>query len=144
MDTKDVETQFKNVGLHDREELEKLGFFDTDQECEAAIKRTYLEGDPQELDIIIEFTQQCNLRCPYCYQSTWGRKGEISTETLDYLLVYIRKCFQAIKYKSLRLSLFGGEPLLQQEKLFYIYKKINELCKQYNVRLTMLRPLSIC
>ena len=62
MDTKDVETQFKNVGLHDREELEKLGFFDTDQECEAAIKRTYLEGDPQELDIIIEFTQQARQR----------------------------------------------------------------------------------
>lgn len=36
MDTKDVETQFKNVGLHDREELEKLGFFDTDQGCSVA------------------------------------------------------------------------------------------------------------
>lgn len=133
--TTDVETHFQYMTPQDKGELKELGFFEPNQECEHILKQTYLNTLPTELDIIIEFTQQCNLRCPYCYQSTWGRKNEISMETLECIFVYVQNCLKKNNYNTLRLSLFGGEPLLQKEKVFYIYRKINALCKLHNVQL---------
>ena len=118
--TTDVETHFQYMTPQDKGELKELGFFEPNQECEHILKQTYLNTLPTELDIIIEFTQQCNLRCPYCYQSTWGRKNEISMETLECIFVYVQNCLKKNNYNTLRLSLFGGEPLLQKEKVFYI------------------------
>ena len=135
VDMTDIETHFQNMSPQDNNELKRLGFFETNQECESVLKRMYLDTEPTELDIIIEFTQKCNLRCPYCYQSAWGRKNEISIETLDCIFVYVQNCLKKNKYETLRLSLFGGEPLLQKDKLFYIYRKINTLCKQHSVKL---------
>lgn len=131
----DIENNFINVNSEDLAVLSKLGMFRTNKECQEDIASTYLNTSSDELDIIIEFTKQCNLRCPYCYQGTWGRAGQITQETLDLLYEYIIKCCACHKYSSIRLSLFGGEPLLQQDKVFYIYDKIKNFCHTNNILL---------
>jgi len=131
----DIENNFINISNEDMLKLKELGMFLTNEECRINIEKTYLQGSSNELDIIIEFTKQCNLRCPYCYQGTWGRTGQISTETLDKLYEYIKKCCEYHNYSSVRLSLFGGEPLLQKNKIFYIYDKIKEFCYKKDIYL---------
>lgn len=132
---KDFDTKLQDLSDNDIKILDALGFFKSNKECMHDIQATYISNQSTELDVIIEFTQQCNLRCPYCYQSTWGRKSIITTAILDNLLLYIEKCSNVNKYKSLRLSLFGGEPLLQKDMMFYAYDKIKQFCKENNIKL---------
>ncbi len=132
---KDIDTQLQQLPKDDVKTLGELDFFKSNHDCFQSIKTEYIENVSDELDIIIEFTQQCNLRCPYCYQGTWGRKNTITTEILDCLFQYIKNCCSVNKYKTLRLSLFGGEPLLQKDCLFYAYDHIKQFCKDNDIKL---------
>lgn len=131
----DIDAKLQQLSAYDVKTLDNLGFFKSNGDCLQDIRTQYIETGSDELDIIIEFTQQCNLRCPYCYQATWGRANTISKETLECLFKYIKKCHEVNRYKSLRLSLFGGEPLLQKNALFYAYDNIKQFCTDNDIKL---------
>ena len=62
-------------------------------------------------ELIIMPTQQCNFRCKYCYEDTeFMSKGEMSEASETSILKYVQK--NAIYHSKLRVSWFGGEPLL--------------------------------
>lgn len=65
----------------------------------------------RSLELILLPTEQCNLRCTYCYESFALRK--MPAEVVDGVIALLRR--RAPKLRHLHLSWFGGEPLLAPE-----------------------------
>ena len=75
------------------------------------------QGDSINHYIILP-TTYCNARCFYCYESNYPRV-HMTEETADKLIDYIA---EHRKGKDVKLSWFGGEPLLGAER-------INQICQ---------------
>lgn len=80
----------------------------------------------ETLDIMILVTEQCNLRCRYCYENF--EKGNITEDCETGIIEFIKKNIK--KYKKCIIKWFGGEPLLNVEAIERMMKKIIELCNQ--------------
>lgn len=80
--------------------------------------------------LILQVTQQCNLRCEYCAYSGKYNNREHSNKTMS-----LETARQAIDFymkrnsetKEFSISFYGGEPLLE----FEIIKESVEYCKSY-------------
>lgn len=93
----------------------------------------FLSGELLEhLELNIPFgAYKCNMHCTYCYQQNDKtlEKKLISDETLDKILSIIAQYMEANPNKTVRLGLFGGEPLLiENEK---VIDKILQFCKEH-------------
>jgi uncharacterized protein len=77
----------------------------------------------------------CNFRCPYCYEakiSNYGSKWpkqKFTTELVDKAYSAMLKIQEHRKLHSKMVLLYGGEPLLKENKeiITYIVKKGNDL-----------------
>ena len=78
------------------------------------------------LRLIILPTEQCNYRCKYCYESF--EKGKMTEEIQEAIVKYIRR--NITKYAGLRISWFGGEPLLALDVIEQISIKVINICKK--------------
>lgn len=73
----------------------------------------------------VVFLQGCHLRCLYCHNpDTWNLKGG-KEYPVDYIL---KKAVDEIPYygKKGGITVSGGEPLLQREALYELFKKAHE------------------
>lgn len=81
------------------------------------------------LSVEIIPTDDCNLRCTYCFEqrmpSCLDEENEI--KIINFLKKQIPKC------KQFRLSWFGGEPLLYPEQVIRISEVANDLCRENKV-----------
>ena len=85
----------------------------------------------EEVTFTLTITYKCNMHCTYCYQQNDKtlEKKLISDETLDKILSIIAQYMEANPNKTVRLGLFGGEPLLiENEK---VIDKILQFCKEH-------------
>lgn len=104
-------------------------------------KSTHRPIDIDQLVINWHLSQSCNYTCRYCY-STWdvgGVRGEIfrdpakSTTLLREIYRHFHPANTAnslndkLRWKSLRLSLAGGEPLLFPEESLRIANEANDI-----------------
>lgn len=71
------------------------------------------------LSATFHLTHHCNLRCSYCYTGE-KRSVAMSYTTIDQAIVFIEKELDRLKTNKLQITFFGGEPLIEQEKIFYI------------------------
>jgi len=74
-------------------------------------------------------TRQCNLRCRYCYEDF--RDECMTDETYENILKYLEKSLKDRLHNSVTISLFGGEPFLQFDKVFEFLKKAKSICDMY-------------
>lgn len=74
-------------------------------------------------------TNNCNFRCVYCYEA--NKKEYMNDQTEKNILEFLRKNIK--KYKNLRLNWFGGEPLLEKERVIRMSEEIDKICKQNHV-----------
>lgn len=88
---------------------------------------SYLDEGMQQL--ILQLTQNCNLRCKYCvYSGSYKNRVhtnkrmtfEIAKEAIDYYYLHSRAA------DVVRIGLYGGEALLE----FDLIKKITEYCEK--------------
>lgn len=79
-----------------------------------------------KLELCILPTEQCNLRCPYCYEDF--KHGTMSQETQDALMNWLRKNLR--NYTELSVSWFGGEPLLAKDVIASLSQRMLDLCHQ--------------
>lgn len=80
----------------------------------AQLRKIYLDqiGDSQ-LQLTILPTEQCNFRCKYCYESF--PDNTMNQEVKDSIIMYLKKNLH--HFSSLHISWFGGEPLLELERI---------------------------
>ncbi len=67
-------------------------------------------------------THKCNLNCIYCYEQFKNSKAIDVDDAKKYISKIFYDTAQSGKYKSLELSMMGGEPLLE-------FEKIKEICE---------------
>lgn len=117
------DNQLKNISDETYNYLKSNGFFESDQ----AILNRIVElrkNDRELLDITISFTQNCNFSCTYCSQLDSKDTDAISYGVLDDIVEYIEYCVCNEGYKRVGINFFGGEPLLQKEKILYFKKQL--------------------
>ncbi len=78
-------------------------------------------------------TQQCNLRCPYCYVPHRGSKMslEVARASVEKLITVARK----YGYAKLRLKYAGGEPLLNFSVLRAVHREAQRLASAADLEL---------
>jgi uncharacterized protein len=87
------------------------------------------------VDLTLILTEDCNLRCRYCYQKHF-RRNEMPVETG---VAAVRQAI-ADGADSLSLTFFGGEPLLRADAMFEILAAARELAATSRVPLTAKVP----
>ena len=77
-------------------------------------------------NIILHVTENCNFSCEYCFKKSHPQN--FSDENWDNLLNYFEKFVEDENlYKSVRLTFYGGEPLLRSQKIIDFMKKANKV-----------------
>ena len=100
-------------GVVDREFgdlLEKTYIFTDEKVTKNALMRKRYQRnsicfDSAYLDLTICPTFACNFRCPYCFESSQEESVVMSPETIERLIVFIKRFVNA---KTLSLTWFGG------------------------------------
>ncbi|MCI9052115.1 MAG: 4Fe-4S cluster-binding domain-containing protein [Lachnospiraceae bacterium] len=81
------------------------------------------------LKIQIMPTNDCNLRCVYCYETPKPKYMDDLTEKKVLKFIDRKLCY----CKQLRFNWFGGEALLCKERVLRMSKEIHEMCKKNRV-----------
>lgn len=82
-------------------------------------------------DLMLYVTNACNFRCTYCTQEHTVKIME--TEVLDSVIKFMSNVSR--QTKMIRIGWFGGEPLLQYEKILSVQEKLGEICKSNDCKL---------
>ncbi|SHH13864.1 radical SAM/SPASM domain-containing protein [Tepidibacter thalassicus] len=75
-------------------------------------------------------TRQCNLRCIYCYEEHEDKP--MTEEVYDALLNFIKNSLQSKRYSTVAISLFGGEPFVEYNKISSFLEKVKYICEKNN------------
>lgn len=87
---------------------------------------------------VIAPTLRCNLNCIYCFQKNYrdSKCQDISDETLDNVIEFILKSNKSNpNLKYVKISWFGGEPLLCYEKIIKFSKILKQKLNDIGVEL---------
>ena len=103
------------------QKMETFGMLIDDKVDEIAeLKHNYHEAkyNNRKLYFMVYPTQDCNLKCWYCYES--HKKGtKMSQDTLVSIQKYVKNAIAANSFDTLHLAFFGGEPLLNFSNVAY-------------------------
>ena len=91
-----------------------------------ALYTDIIDGSASILRLIILPTEQCNYRCKYCYESF--KKGKMPQDIQESVIKYVRKNIG--RYSGLRVSWFGGEPLLAMDVIEHISINLMDICRK--------------
>ncbi|MBQ2767204.1 MAG: radical SAM protein [Clostridia bacterium] len=100
-----------------------------DDNCDEKMKQELLYSyinSGNILRLILLPTEQCNFRCKYCYEDY--KRGEMSIDIQDSIIKYVQKNIQ--NFSALRVSWFGGEPLMSMKAIEYLSEKLMTICKK--------------
>lgn len=119
----------------DNETLVKLGVIlpsEIDEENLYNALQHKLITENNELHIVVVLTTKCNFRCVYCFEEEYKSCAKDLDENYSKaILKFVRTRIH--KYNGLRVTWFGGEPLLNMKyirKLSYELIKICECSKK--------------
>lgn len=122
-DLKEIEYMKKFIenGIIIKDDLEEMDLI------EFAINKRKFGNDT--LTLVIQPTLDCNFRCVYCYEE--HKNVVMNDETEKSILKYIKKNINA--YKKIFIGWFGGEPLLEKDRIISLTHKIKAICKESSV-----------
>lgn len=81
----------------------------------------------RDLRIVIYPTQDCNLKCWYCYEKHIPNT-RMSSEVASRIVKFVEKSIRDNTFDELFVTFFGGEPLLNFDKIaFPLISKMKEL-----------------
>lgn len=87
--------------------------------------------DMSYIDITVVLTEKCQFGCIYCYEGLEKSNRVIRDKTIDGIKELVIS--HAKELKRLRLTWFGGEPLLAYNKICQISRIIIPYCKTYGI-----------
>jgi uncharacterized protein len=72
---------------------------------------------------------ECNFACKYCYEGTLKGSYAMTDAVADRLIAFLKERFTPDK-KTLRLELYGGEPLLYTNRIEYLSRKLKPFVEE--------------
>lgn len=81
--------------------------------------------------LMVFVTNACNFRCIYCVQEHTVRN--LQTNTSERILKMITQ--KSKKVKTIHITWFGGEPLLQYDMLKHVMEKAYSICRENDCNL---------
>ncbi len=112
-----------------RDTLCRLGFIvDALKDEKNEWEQSYISGkeDLSYIDLTILLTQDCQMRCVYCFEGD-KNKSSITDTTIDAILQFLHR--QVDSCSKVRVTWFGGEPLLAYDKLKDMSIALIDFCK---------------
>lgn len=82
----------------------------------------------ESFNLMVVLTLDCNFRCFYCYEEHQKLTLQENSEVKILNLVEI----MSKKFPKIKVAWFGGEPLLQYNKIEMLSKKIKNICEKNN------------
>jgi uncharacterized protein len=103
---------------------DNMVLIDSNKDEAACLEKAIREMDMKAYGLIILPTEDCNLRCVYCYEkfNTW----ELSQAHYAVLENEYKRVLEQGR-KTVSLSWFGGEPLLKLEDITRFSRRIKDL-----------------
>lgn len=100
-------------------------------------KRYFEDKANQALNVMLLLSSDCNLRCPYCYLSTYLNNNNdnniMPVDKINAFIKWLQIELESGKYTKLNIEFYGGEPLLAKHHLKYIIDHINELTNKHSI-----------
>ena len=115
-------------------ELVKGGFFvddDLDEEEQFAQRFLHDMNATNFLVLCITPTMECNLRCIYCYEK--HEPVQMTDEVERAIERFVQRRYDLYGFKDIEIIWYGGEPLLEMERIERISKRAIQWCKSNNV-----------
>ena len=115
---------------------EKKIFVDKEQDERISVRLLYEESVIRntQLEIMLIVTRECNFRCTYCGQPHISSR--MKEETYDSVIKFIEKQIRTRGYRKVKVTFFGGEPLLE-------YMNICNFLTNLNSKLTELGDIEL-
>lgn len=112
----------------DFKELIEAGYLVNSETDEKVLRKLrYMQHlSDNYLHMVIHTTKACNFRCSYCYMDFDSQMMEPGVQ--EGIIEYVRKNIQ--KFKAVKFSWFGGEPLLGMDAIENISHKVIEICRR--------------
>lgn len=110
--------------------LSKLGILvprDINEDRELEYWFQKIKFDSSILHLTILTTLDCNLRCSYCFESDVLQPVKLGLEKIEQMLPWINEQLQACNPRTVLLTFFGGEPLLNWEAIELLSREISAL-----------------
>lgn len=84
------------------------------------------------LGITIAPTLDCNFQCPYCFERDYRKQVNITKSVIDGIVNLVKQDVQNLK--KLSVNWYGGEPLLEIDKIIVVSRELIELCEKNNIK----------
>lgn len=138
---KDFFEKFKKFDLNDKEieTIIELGFIEDKNSQMGQLNENYeiTKNDNKNMNITVELTNACNLRCKYCYQE--HNPSNLKKEQSLSLIKFIKNKAED-GLETLHIHWFGGEPTLNLKQAEYINEEVQKICEstglKYNSSIT--------
>ena len=114
-------------------QLFELGFLVTGHINEKAEwEKLFAQGkkDLSYLDLTILLTNNCQMCCVYCFEGT-KMKNNMQKATMNHIIDFLKT--QVGTCKKLRVTWFGGEPLLVYYRLKELSLALMEFCNSHQI-----------
>lgn len=84
------------------------------------------------LDLTIMSTLDCNFKCVYCFERR--KKVALSDNLIDKIVKYVESVIA--RYEKIHIDWYGGEPLMEFEKIKKLSKRLIDVATRNNVQYT--------
>lgn len=118
------------------EQLKQMGFLvEENHDDDASGYQWYkdVRNKKDLIDLTILTTYSCNLACPYCVENGVKNRIFLKPDTSASIVKWIESLILKDHPKELRITFYGGEPLLNKKELYNICDEINYLATKYNL-----------
>ncbi|MDR1183833.1 MAG: radical SAM protein [Coriobacteriales bacterium] len=84
------------------------------------------------MELVIAATMDCNNACVYCYETP--RPGYMKAEVQDAVLEFVKERYEETRFKKLKVSWHGGEPLLRMEVIERLSSLLIGFCDEHDIK----------
>ena len=129
--------KFETINAEDADTVElmnKAGFIvskEIDEKGRVFVKRKLSQNNREILDLIIAPTMNCNMACPYCFET---HSDEVMDESIQKELVaFAERHIKYNKCSRIEITWYGGEPLLEPEIIYSLSDELIRICEENKV-----------
>lgn len=101
---------------------------DFDEQAIVEYKKLSAKMDTTMYHVVVNVTLDCNLKCWYCYE-TKLHDSQLRDNVLEAIKLHIASQYKQVRFKTLKISFFGGEPFFNFKGIKEILDYAKEFCK---------------